>query len=282
MEVDVSNWEKEEHLTTGKRVKYWLIDSLNKRWLFKEPEVEGERIAEFLAYKLGTELFGLIIPETKLANYQGTKGIIVKSFLSEGIEQFSLEEAIDFFGPEFDADDLSMYRLETALTICEKYDCVSEFIQMSIFDYVIANQDRHCENWGFLSSTRTGDRKFSPIYDNGSSLMCGYDERQIKNMLSDCNQFDAYNRKSKTIFTVQGNRRCKNEIFIKELIKYDLQKFKECFCRFERHTYATLKIDVSSYLYGVATDNRVDILSKMMGLRISNINRWLLEGEELC
>lgn len=282
MEVNVTSWEIDDFLTTGKRVKRWLIDPSRERWLFKEPEVEGERIAEFLAYKLGTELFDLEIPETKLADFNGTKGIIVKSFLSEGEEKYSLEEAIDFFGPEFDADDLSMYQLETALSICEKYNCVSEFIQMSIFDYVIANQDRHCENWGFLTSVNTRDKKFSPIYDNGSSLMCGYDEQQIKSMLSDNRRFEAYNRKSRSIFTVHGNKKCKNEIFMKELIKYDLIKFKECFTRFERHTYDTLKMEISSYLHGVATDNRVDILSKMISLRISTLKIWILEGEELC
>lgn len=282
MEVNVSNWRTDDYLTTGKRVKHWLIDPSNERWLFKEPEVIGERIAEFLAYKLGTELFGLAIPETKLADFNGTKGILVKSFLTEGKEKYSLEEAIDFFGPEFDAEDLYMYTLDTALLICKKHNCTTEFIQMSIFDYVIANQDRHCENWGFLTSVSTGEKKFSPVYDNGSSLMCGYDEHQIKNMLLDNNQFNAYNRKSKTIFTVQGNKRCKNELFMKELIKYDLIKFKECFSGFESHNYDTLKLDISRYLYGIATINKVDLLSKLISTRISTLKKWILEGEELC
>lgn len=81
MEADISSWEKEDYFTTGKRVKQWFKDSSGNSWLFKEPEVEGERIAEFVAYKVGKELFNLEIPETLFADYGGKKGVIIKSFL---------------------------------------------------------------------------------------------------------------------------------------------------------------------------------------------------------
>ena len=283
MEVNISNWKRVNYFLTGKRVKSWFVDSAKINWLFKEPAIEGERIAEFVAYKLGTELFDLKIPETKLADNKGIKGIIVKSFLVEENEQFNLEEAIVFFGSEFNVNDLSMYKLEIALSICEKYKCIFEFMQMSIFDYIIANQDRHCENWGFLSPvSNLNEKRFCPLYDHGSTLMCGYNELQIESYLSDENKFAIYNKNSKTIFTVGEKKRCKSEIFIKELINYNSEIFNASYIGFEKYNYDTLKRKISEYLNGVATENRVELLAKLVASRIAMVRQWIEEGGESC
>ena len=54
-------------------------------------------------------------------------------------------------------------------------DVVPFLDRMIVLDYIIANEDRHLNNFGLLRNARTLEwRGFAPIYDSGSSL--GYDK----------------------------------------------------------------------------------------------------------
>lgn len=54
-------------------------------------------------------------------------------------------------------------------------DIVPELDRMIVTDYIIANEDRHLNNFGLLRNAETLEwRGFAPIYDSGSSL--GYDK----------------------------------------------------------------------------------------------------------
>lgn len=52
---------------------------------------------------------------------------------------------------------------------------------MLLFDYLIGNSDRHQSNWAMVSSN--GIMKWSPLYDNSSSLCAYIAEEQIKSYL---------------------------------------------------------------------------------------------------
>ncbi len=58
-------------------------------------------------------------------------------------------------------------------------DIVSALDRMIALDYIIANEDRHLNNFGLIRNAETLEwLGFAPIYDSGSSL--GYDKRVIQ------------------------------------------------------------------------------------------------------
>jgi ribosomal protein L22 len=48
--------------------------------------------------------------------------------------------------------------------------------EMIVFDYLIANSDRHYNNFALLRNARTLELKMAPIYDNGNALW--YDQNE--------------------------------------------------------------------------------------------------------
>lgn len=285
MEIDITSWEKDSQFTTGSREKKWMIDPLGTKWLFKEPKTEGERIAEVVAYHVGVNLFDLKMADTRFAVYQENKGVISKNFLKLNNQDYILQESIDFFGPEFDATDLLMYRLEDAIEICKKYNSLEEFIKMGIFDYLIANQDRHCENWGFISSVENQSKKqFAPLYDNGSSLMCGYTEEQISDYLLDFNRLNAYNNRSKSMFTISGKKKSKSAVFIKELMSVDSEMFRRIFSGFRCQNYDNIEKSIKELdeEKQFISNNRCQLISLVIASRLDVLEKWLKEGEEKC
>ena len=60
-----------------------------------------------------------------------------------------------------------------------RYDS-EQLDKMLCIDYMIANTDRHYNNIGILENKNTGERKLSPIFDNGTSLWCQTPAKHIQ------------------------------------------------------------------------------------------------------
>jgi len=77
-------------------------------------------------------------------------------------------------------NNVSVYR--HFVNCCEALgtdDIVSSLDRMIVLDYIIANEDRHLNNFGLLRNAETLEwLGFAPIYDSGSSL--GYDKRVVQ------------------------------------------------------------------------------------------------------
>lgn len=269
---DVSNWEICEDWTTGTREKKWLLSEKKEKWLFKEPKIEGEMYAEVVAYLLGTKIFNLEMPKTYFAIFEGKNGIISKSFT---VDDAQLIEAVDFFGPEFDEEDLSMYTIEQSLEIAKSFEEEEKFIAMCIFDYIIANQDRHCQNWGVLQNPEHTDRKMAPFYDNGSSLLNGYNENKVNSMLSNTSEFEAFTNRAKSIFTVKQEKNPKASKLFSFLIDYNKDIFKKSFARFNHCDCDTIKKVPSN----IISNERKTLIAKLIIYRVVRINEYLKEGE---
>lgn len=54
-----------------------------------------------------------------------------------------------------------------------------------IFDVLIGNSERHHINCGIVKNKVNGNIGSSPLYDNGSSLCCLIDEKNVANFLRD-------------------------------------------------------------------------------------------------
>lgn len=79
---------------------------------------------------------------------------------------------------------------------------------MPVYDALIANNDRHCDNWGVLSGPK--GMRLAPIYDNGSSL--GFNEVMEKKqkMLTDDKMLAGFCNRGRPSIGLPGRRKPKH------------------------------------------------------------------------
>ncbi len=176
--IDISLWKLDEKSqASGTRSKFWVLepntDSENPtKYLFKIPtEGTGGHWAEFVASKVGTEL-GFNTAEVELAIHQGVIGTISKNFRTKTEDLYEGGDLFLAHFERFDRRSLTYYELPHIIELLAEYDLEKKFISLPVYDALIANNDRHCDNWGVLSGPKY--MSLAPIYDNGSSL--GFNE----------------------------------------------------------------------------------------------------------
>lgn len=89
-----------------------------------------------------------------------------------------------------------------------------EIIKLIVFDAFIANQDRHCENWGVIQDASA--IRFAPIYDNGASLGFNSTEERIKLMFKDEMMFKSFTNRGYSLIGIGDRKKTK----IKSLITH--------------------------------------------------------------
>lgn len=265
---DVSSWEWQNDWTTGTREKKWLSDGKLK-YLFKEPKIFGELYAEVAAYQVGTIIFQLNVPKTEFAVRNGSYGVISKNFIDTQVND-NFVESVDFFPGEFDKYNLLDYKIEDALAFVSRYNLLEDFFNMCIFDYLIANQDRHSENWGLIFKA-DGDVCFAPLYDNGSSLLNGISEPDIVKMSKDFRMFQAFTDRAKSIFSIDDKKRQKCAYFIKYLIAYDKKMFANAFARFQGHSHDAILNALNSIDGFFMTEDRKKLVVELILHRVKII-----------
>lgn len=101
-----------------------------------------------------------------------------------------------------------LYEVLNLSSISNVTDVISSFWDMFVVDALIANPDRHMDNWGLLYDVYDDEYTFSPVYDCGSSLHALlspdrkdallYDDSAFKNAVF--NVASAYRMNGKRIF----------------------------------------------------------------------------------
>ena len=283
--VDVSGWKEDVYDASGSRTKWWLINPDGVKFVFKIPKGThgslsiGENYSEFLAYKLGTQLFNLKIPEIKFAVRNGVQGVISKNFIDKKYEFLEISDYFQEFNLDFNTEHLPHYKLSIALKIMDKFSMLQNFFEMCIFDILIANQDRHCENWGILKEIKKGEFEFAPLYDNGSSLGCYLTEARIQNCLGDERAFNGFNNRAYTIFTIKDVERPKISMFIEELISHDKPIFERAFSKFSIINYDSIYKVINIGEDNFFTKSRKEFIIKLIISRVNLINKFLLKGD---
>lgn len=204
--LDVTTWEEDFiNQISGTRAKFWIIDpKTSQKFMFKIPKGDtGEVWAEKIASEIG-KLLQLNMMDVHLAVRKDTYGVLAKKFTS-GMEEFY--EGGDLFPSiveDFDRYKLDNYTFQHISKALSEFQLDKDFIVIPVFDALIGNQDRHCDNWGIISTRN--DYRLAPIYDNGASLGFQLKEDRINMMFSDRNMFKAFTRRSHSLIGV-GNRR---------------------------------------------------------------------------
>lgn len=278
--IDTSLWKRDEKSqASGTRSKFWLLepetDSNNPtKYLFKIPtEGTGGHWAEFVASKVGAQL-GFHTADVELAVYQGKIGTISKNFRAN-IEEFY--EGGDLFlaqFEDFDRHSLTYYELPHIIEILTSYDLDKEFIALPVYDALIANNDRHCDNWGVLSGI-SGIR-LAPIYDNGSSL--GFNETVVRKemMLTDDRMLAGFCNRGKSSIGLPGKKRPKHFELLSYLHRKFPQKLKLAIASLEQLNEGTLLSIVNEIPNDIMSD-----LDKMWVIRLLLYRKeWLLNWVE--
>jgi hypothetical protein len=198
--VDVTGWvPAEDPEWMGTRWKVWLKDPQVEGllWLFKAVRCkelpDGSRRcfeedwAEYLATRLACRL-GLPAAPVRLARWSRMNGIISRSLLQDDdgeVVADSLEhgnELLQAADPTYDKDQrghATGYTLDAVLGALDGVGVppacrppLSEagdvFGAILILDALVANTDRHHENWGAL--VRGSKRWLAPTFDQGTCL----------------------------------------------------------------------------------------------------------------
>lgn len=191
--IDVSDWDSEGPEQLGSSEKLWLVDVDGQRWLWKAASFnddrkvgrfrKGDDWAEWLGTKIA-ELIGLPAAEVHLAERAGACGTIGRSFIDRDRQQLVLGNVllyeIDHSYPRGASGPLSQYTVDAVLGVLAEarppsgcqgdlWTAPEVMTGYLMLDALIANIDRHHENWGVLVDT-DGQRQLAPTFDHGSSL----------------------------------------------------------------------------------------------------------------
>lgn len=204
--LDVSHWEEDyNNQISGTRAKYWIIKPDSKQqFMFKIPtENTGEAWAEKISAEIG-KLLGLSMMDVNFAVRQDIHGIIAKKFTSGTEEFYEGGDLITSIVEDFDRYKLDNYSFDHISKALAEFQLDKDFVVIPVFDALIGNQDRHCDNWGIIA-TRS-DYRFAPIYDNGASLGFQLKEDRIKLMFKDSKMFKAFSNRSYSLIGI-GNKK---------------------------------------------------------------------------
>lgn len=201
--LDVSSWPAIAPEQMGTKAKQWIEDPDGRRWLFKEvrakamPSGATRTFGEDWSEKLGgamAQLLGMPAAVVELARRSGRRGIISCSVLPDGDHALVHgNELLQQHDPDYDRDQVreaAGYRLSAVWQALAGHaapsgaplgiaDAPATFAGYLLFDALMANRDRHHENWAVVFAP-DGRTWLSPSYDHATSL--GFQEPEERKL----------------------------------------------------------------------------------------------------
>jgi hypothetical protein len=200
--VDASQWAVLDDEPMGSKAKEWLLPpSTDRPWLFKEVRRErhglervlGEDWTEKVAAELAA-LLGVATATVQLAQREGRRGILSRHLLPDR-KRLTLvhgNELLQARDPQYDRDrrgEAPGYTLEAALEVLGSYGAppgspaevaraADAFAGYLLLDALIANADRHHENWAVVVAPGNEQGWLAPSFDQASSL--GYQANGVE------------------------------------------------------------------------------------------------------
>lgn len=208
--LDVSHWEEDfNKQISGTRAKYWIIEpNSSNQYMFKIPtENTGEAWAEKVSSEIG-KILGLTMMDVHFAVRNNTNGIIAKKFTSGTEEFYEGGDLIASIADDFNRYKLDHYTFDHISKALLEFQLDKDFVVIPVFDALIGNQDRHCDNWGIIVTK--SNYRLAPIYDNGASLGFQIIEDKLKLMFKDSNMFKSYSNRSHSLIGIGTKKKPKS------------------------------------------------------------------------
>lgn len=150
-------------------------------------------------------MLGLEMMKVEIVIRNGRRGCLLRNFIDEyGAKMHEeggvlLQSSVEGYN-ELQSSSLKGFELiDAGFQLIKKFrywEAIKEsFFDMIVFDVLIGNQDRHPFNWLILFFDK--DIKFSPIYDNGTSLGFRFDDETLNEMVSNEVRLNKYVRNTK-------------------------------------------------------------------------------------
>lgn len=280
--IDTSLWKRDiKSQASGTRTKYWLLEPDTdfehaSKYLFKVPtEGTGGHWAEYVASKVGKRL-GFNTTEVELAVNKGFVGTISKNFREKNEE---LYEGGDLFLSrfvDFDRHSLNYYELPHILELLSAYHLDRDFVALPVFDALIANNDRHCDNWGILTGPKIA--QMAPIYDNGSSLGFNEVEDKKKKMLTDERMMNGFCNRGKSCIGLPNRKKPKHFELLSFLNNCLPQELEINMHRLNKLNEEMIVTTVKDIPTGIMSDLDKEWIIRLLMYR----KEWLMNWYERC
>lgn len=193
--------------------------------MFKQSKTNnGELWAEKIAAEIGL-LLDLNMMHVQFAKKDNTYGVIMENFVPRGHELQDGGGLLSKSISGFKVDCLDFYTIDNIMNEVAYFGMEQQFVQLCLFDALIASSDRHCENWGVIHNK--GTYTFAPIYDNGDSLGFNVTDEKLSIYETDANSFNAFTNRTKTLIEVNGKKKPK----LKALLNYLLDNYENLVIR---------------------------------------------------
>jgi len=238
---DFSNWEVYDgaHEGSGRSEKIWLINSVTGQiglFKFKKDLETKDHVSEKLASDLAA-LLEIPCAQVEIGTFkqrEGSMSYLINKDSEELIEGISL---INQYYPNYSAEKMydssldEQYSIHMLVKSIRKYGLLKDLLKMLVFDYLIGNSDRHQNNWAIIKQG-DGIYKFSPLYDNSSSLCCYVTEDKVQQYLgNDLNRlYSLVRTKSRSIVRIDAKRKIRPTheellIYINQHYHHEVKEF---------------------------------------------------------
>ncbi|NMM63711.1 hypothetical protein HBE96_13720 [Clostridium sp. P21] len=205
MLIKFDYWEIDEEspFGSGASEKKWLINpKTRQKGIFKFPKGAdmGKPTGEYWAEKIASQLAEVLEIEcakVDIGTFRGRVGSMSYMILNDEEELIEGIQYITKIYKEYNQDKFIDYKTAEPYSINMILQSIKEtglekdFLAIPIFDALIGNSDRHHSNWGIVRNKVSGHIRISPLYDNGSSLCCLIDPKDVPNFLRDKMRFES-------------------------------------------------------------------------------------------
>lgn len=153
-----------ELTNVGSFEKCWKLRD-GKWWIYKKAN-HNELFSELFVFELGKAL------RMNMAHYERGQGVIESLDFTDS-SSVNFEPASTFMGDNEDYEDV----VSKLQKICP--EAISDYVRMIFLDTIVANPDRHTNNFGLLRDVHTGKLiGFAPNFDNNMALIArGYPKK---------------------------------------------------------------------------------------------------------
>lgn len=179
-----------------------------QRYLFKQSNKNypSQFWAEIIAYKVGCSM-GVPVPPAFAAFHSvdnNRPATLIEWFYdwnSDAVRYVSGGNYMTRLIPSYDTRRGSQHNVDTIIKLAKVFEkaglmsgATEHWGRVFMFDALIGNTDRHQDNWGLLWTGRKNESrrtKFSPAFDNGTSLGHEIIEKNLRNF-RDANKLKRY------------------------------------------------------------------------------------------